>query len=602
MNLWIERLKRAGELRVIDQCVEVNLEMAHIAYAEAKKGDSSQALLFTSPVENGKLFDMPVLMNLFGSKKRTEMIFGADIDKIAKEVSEIVKPEVPKTVFGKVLKLLKLLKLKYVFPRRFYKRGLCQAKIYSGSDVDLDMLPILKTWEGDGGKFITMGQVYTQSLDGTKHNVGMYRLQVYDKNKLGLHWQIHKDSSSFFDEYEEREMPMPVSVAIGGDPLYAWCATAPLPKGIFELLLCGFIRRKRTDMIRCRTNDIFVPDDADVVIEGWIENPKELREEGEFGDHTGCYTPKSPYPFMTVTAITTGREPIFSATVVGKPPIEDKYLGLATERVFLPLLQSVVPSLIDYRMPENGAFHNLLLAKIGARFPAEALQAMHAFWGVGQMSFIKHAFFLSSDAPDLNDDEAVARHCCDRFSIDRCLISQGILDALDHASNKPLQGGKLGVDLTGPKREKRCVSIADSELFAKIKNIAPEAVALKQYMTDTANPITLLQIEKTERVKTLFEKLQSVAEHLAVVCVLDTLYNDVSNPYMSLWRICNNIDVLRDLYVSSFTLLDATAKSSIDGYNRKWPKDTNCTPKVITALKQKGLWEFDDEFVKKHQL
>ncbi|MDR3162842.1 MAG: menaquinone biosynthesis decarboxylase [Helicobacteraceae bacterium] len=602
MNIWIERLKRAGELRVIEQCVDVNLEMAHIAYAEAKKCDSSQALLFTSPMENSKLFDMPVLMNLFGSKKRMEMIFGADINKIAKEVSAIVRPEIPKTVFGRMLKLFKLLKLRYIFPRRFYKRGLCQAKVYSGGDVDLGMLPVLKTWENDGGKFITMGQVYTQSLDGTKHNVGMYRLQVYDKNKLGLHWQIHKDSSSFFDEYEKRGIPMPVSVAIGGDPLYSWCATAPLPKGIFELLLYGFIRRKRTDLIRCRTNDIFVPDDADIVIEGWVENPKERKEEGKFGDHTGCYTPKEPYPFMTVTAITTSREPIFSATVVGKPPIEDKYLGLATERVFLPLLQSTVPSLIDYRMPENGVFHNLLLAKIGVRFPAEALQAMHAFWGIGQMSFVKHAFFLSSDAPDLNDDEAIARYCCDRFSIDCCLISQGILDALDHSSDRPLQGGKLGVDLTAGKREKRCVSIDDGELFTKIKSIAPEAVALKQYMTDTANPITILQIEKKEGVKTLFEKLQPVAEYLAIVCVLDTLYNDVNNPYMSLWRICNNIDVLRDLYVSAFTLLDATAKSSIDGYNRKWPEDTNCTTGVIATLKQKGLWEFDDEFIKRYQM
>ena len=602
MNDIFERMKIENELEVITQPVELDLEMAHIAYAEVKKTGGGKALLFTAPTRNGKQYDMPVLMNLYGSKKRVEMIFGCDVEKVADRVKKLIAPAMPKTLWQKISKIYELLSLKYILPKRVVKRGLCQAKIYLDTEATLDKLPILKTWSLDAAPFITMGQVYTQSLDGQQYNLGMYRLQVYDDKTLGLHWQIHKDSSAFFDEYEAKNIPMPVSIAIGGDPLYTWCATAPLPKGIFELLLYGFIRKKNAQLIKCKTNDLFVPDDADIVIEGWVQNPKERRDEGAFGDHTGFYTPVEPYPFMTVTAITTAMKPIFMATVVGKPPIEDKYMGYPTERIFLPLFKTSVPDLIDYRMPENGVFHNLIIAKIKSRYSAHAQQAMHAFWGVGQMSFVKHAFFVNSDAPELANYPELLTYCLDRFDTAKTLISNGILDALDHSSNMPLQGGKLAVDFTGEKVAKTKTVLSDQLLTEKVKQFAPETIELKQYCTDTANPITLIKIHKTESALKLYDKLKTISDHLSIVFVLDDHNNDIYNPYMSIWRITNNIDAVRDVILGDFVLCDATNKNAADGYNRAWPKDTDCDRKVIETLRKKGLWNYDENFAKTHQL
>ena len=254
--------------------------------------------------------------------------------------------------------LSQLLSLKSVFPKKLSKRGACQEIIKKNDEINLYDLPALTTWEQDAGAFITMGQVYSQSVDGKRKNLGMYRLQIHSENRLGLHFQIHKDSNHFLSEYKKAGQKMPISIAIGGDPLYTWCATAPLPHGIYELFLYGFVRKKRAQLVKSITNDLYVPYDADIVIEGFAD-PDELCPEGEFGDHTGYYTPKEDYPVLEVTAITQKKKPIFLATVVGKPPLEDKFMGYPTERIFLPLLKTTAPDLIDYYMPENGVFHNL---------------------------------------------------------------------------------------------------------------------------------------------------------------------------------------------------------------------------------------------------
>ncbi|GHV07931.1 hypothetical protein AGMMS50229_15530 [Campylobacterota bacterium] len=603
MHDWIEKLAKIDELTVIDQAVDVELEMAHLAYAEAKKEGGGKALLFTKPVRGDREYQMPVLMNLYGSQKRVNLIFGGDIEPIADRVKNLLKPDIPKTLLGKLKKLIELAKLRTLFPKRYLMRGFCQAKIMTKDEIKLSDLPILKTWKYDGGAFITMGQVYTQTLDGKQQNLGMYRLQVFDDRTLGLHWQIHKDSSSFFDEYEAANTPMPVSIAIGGDPLYTWCATAPLPKGVFELLLYGFIRGKNAKLVKCRTNELFVPDDADIVIEGWIQNPKERKLEGAFGDHTGYYTAIEPYPFLTVSAITTAMKPVFLATVVGKPPIEDKFMGLPTERIFLPLLRTSVPELIDYKMPENGVFHNLIVAKIKTRYEANALQAMHAFWGVGQMSFVKHAIFVGANAPELTNYERLAKYCLDRFLPQKMLISEGVLDALDHSSPKPLRGGKLGIDLTGEIVPNACNILSDDRLFEMISRVAPEIVALKQYMIGTTNPVSLIVINKTTSVKHLYHKLRPFKHHLALVFVMDNHNNDVENIYMSVWRIVNNIDAIRDIYINDrFVLFDATNKDTSDGYDREWVKDTDCDAETIETLRKKGLWNYDEAFHKKWQL
>ena len=442
---FIEILKKKNLLKIIDAQLDVNLEIPHIAYIEAKK-TNQKVLLFTNPVDKEKNieYNIPVLMNIFNDNT-LKLIFNKDLEEIANEIEELLKPKKPETFMDKIDSFKKLWKIKNVFPKEVKKAE--SQEVIITTDIDLEKLPILKTWSKDGGKFITMGQVYTKSLDSKKVNLGMYRLQIYGPNRLGLHWQIHKDSTHFFHEYKKANKKMPVSIAIGGDPLYTWAATAPLPIGMNELFLYGFIKEKPAEVVKSITNDILIPKDADIVIEGYCD-PNEMEIEGMFGDHTGYYTLKEPYPVLNVTAITHKKNPIFYATVVGKPPLEDKYMGYATERIFLPLLKTQTPDLIDYRMPENGVFHNLILCKIAPQYKGHSLQIAHALWGVGQMSFVKHAIFVDEKAPELNDYVNLGEWILNRFDTKNILISKGIIDALDHSSSESLVGGKLGIDCT----------------------------------------------------------------------------------------------------------------------------------------------------------
>ena len=600
MENVIEWLKDNGELKIIDEPVDVELEMAHIAYLEVKKSDS-KPLLFTKPVYRAKgiEYDMPVLMNIFANREITEKILGKYPDDIGSSIEELMKLKPPKSWREKLAMIPKMVALKSVFPKRLSKRGECQEVIIPKDRVDLDTLPILKTWSEDGGRFITMGQVYTRSLDGNIQNLGMYRLQQYGKNRLGMHWQIHKDASHFFDQYRDAGVKMPVSIAIGGDPLYIWCGQAPMPHGMFEMLLYGYIRGKNAKLVKSITNDIYIPHDVDIVIEGFVD-PKEMEIEGPFGDHTGYYTLPEPFPVLEVETITMKKNPTFSATVVGKPPLEDKYMGWATERIFLPLLKPMAPELIDYNMPENGVFHNLILAKMAVRYRGHAKQFMHAFWGVGQMSFVKHAIFVGEDAPDLNDYEALTKHILNRLDINNILITDGIVDQLDHASPSTLVGGKLGVDATGAEVECRVEELlSDDRLLEKMRQIDESILALKQYMIDTANPICVVAVDKKESQKALIGKLTPLSRYLSILVIVDSQNNDLDNPYMLIWRVVNNIDAQRDIILEPFIAIDATNKNSLDGYSRVWPGDTICDLDTLNSLADRGLIESDSEFWKK---
>jgi len=598
---YINLLKEKNLLKEIDKEVDIELEIPHIAYIEVKKKDS-KAILFKNPVSKrlNKKYDIPVLMNLFGSFYATELFLGKKADEIAKEIDELLHLKPPSSFMDKLSMISKLFHLKNVFPKRVSYKGVCQENIVNKEDVNLFDLPILKTWSKDGGHFITMGQVYTKSLDGKVNNLGMYRLQVYDKNRLGMHWQIHKDSAHFFHEYKKAGKKMPVSVAIGGDPLYTWAATAPLPHGVFELMLYGFIKNKNPRLVKSITNDIYVPEDVDFVIEGFVD-PSKMQEEGPFGDHTGYYTLKEPYPVMDVECITYRNNPVYLATVVGKPPLEDKYMGWATERVFLPLLKTTAPDLIDYVMPENGVFHNLIIAKMKTLYPGHAKQFMHAFWGVGQMSFVKHAVFVNEDAPDLEDYDALSDYILDRVKLENILISEGVCDALDHSSPTYAYGGKLGVDCTEnnvdfPKKD----ILNDNELFEKAVSIDANIKALKQYKTHTKTPVCIMAIEKKEPVKNIYEKLLPLRKHTKLLVFVDNEKNDVNNPYMLIWRIVNNIDAKRDIFLQKeFIGIDATNKGEIDGFEREWPDDTDCDPNVINSLKERGLIDIDENFIKR---
>jgi 4-hydroxy-3-polyprenylbenzoate decarboxylase len=596
-------LKEHANLKTIDTPLDVELEIPHIAYIEVKKEDSSP-LLFTQPIHKAKgiTYDMPVLMNLFASKEVTQKIFGKHPDDVAEGIGELMQLKPPQGFMAKLRMLPKLFALKNVFPKRLRRKGACQEIVYTKEEVDLDRLPILTTWEGDGGPFITMGQVYTKSLDGTTQNLGMYRLQQYDKNRLGMHWQIHKDASHFFDEYQRAGKKMPVSVAIGGDPLYIWCGQAPMPHKMFELLLYGFIRNKKAQLVKSLTNDIYIPEDVDIVIEGFVD--PELREvEGPFGDHTGYYTLKEPFPVMEVETITTKRNPTYVATVVGKPPLEDKYMGWATERVFLPLLKPMTPDLIDYNMPENGVFHNLILAKMKPLYKGHAQQFMHAFWGVGQMSFVKHAVFVGEDAPPLEAYEALTTHILNRVTPTKLFISQGVVDHLDHSSNEQFVGGKLGVDATGEEVvEGVPVPLTDAVLLEKLQAIDSHILECRQYFTESKNPICVISVNKTASVMDDVEKVFPLVEHIKILVVVDKVNNDIENPYMLVWRVVNNIDATRDIVLHPFMVVDGTNKGEVDGFTREWPDDTHCTKAVLERLQERGLIEVDDAFIKRFGL
>ncbi|WP_456429982.1 menaquinone biosynthesis decarboxylase [Nitratifractor sp.] len=600
MNDTIEWLKREGGLRIIDEELDVELEIPHIAYLEVKKGEASRPLLFTRPVwrARGIKYEMPVLMNIFANRELTQKILGRHPDELAEGIESLMKFKPPRGLKEKLKALPKLFALKNVFPKRLNFRGECQEVVIPKEEVDLDALPILKTWPEDGGRFITMGQVYTRSLDGSMQNLGMYRLQQYDKRRLGMHWQIHKDASHFFDQYREAGKKMPVSVAIGGDPLYIWCGQAPMPHGMFEMLLYGFIRGKNAQLVKSISNDIYIPRDVDIVIEGFVD-PEAMEVEGPFGDHTGYYTLPEPFPVLEVETITMKKKPVFAATVVGKPPLEDKYMGWATERIFLPMLKPMAPDLLDYNMPENGVFHNLILAKMKVHYKGHAQQFMHAFWGVGQMSFVKHAIFVGEEAPPLEEYEALTRHILERLDPAKILITEGIVDQLDHASPQTLVGGKLGIDATGPKvpdaLEQR---LSDRELLEKMRQEAPEIVALKQYMSETPNPVTVVAVRKERSVKATLDALTPLARYVAIVVVVDAENNDLENPYLLLWRVVNNIDAQRDILLDPFIGVDATNKNSLDGYVREWPGDTHCDPEVLERLKERGLIDADDEAIR----
>ncbi|ADR33540.1 3-octaprenyl-4hydroxybenzoate decarboxylase [Sulfuricurvum kujiense DSM 16994] len=600
----IDLLNEKGELRIIDTPLDINLEIPHLAYAEVKKENGGKALLFTHPVDKatGKNFDIPVVMNLFGSYRRTELLFGRKVEGVASEIEKLLHMKPPQGFKEKIGMLGDLFAMKDIFPKKLKIRGSCQEIVKQGDDVNLYDLPVLTTWEEDGGPFITMGQVYTQSLDGALVNLGMYRLQVYDKNHLGMHWQIHKDSSHFFDQYQREGKKMPVTIAIGGDPLYTWCATAPLPYGVNELLLYGLIKKESPKLVESLTTPLFIPEDVDFVIEGWVDTAK-LRVEGPFGDHTGYYTLKEFYPELEVSAITHRKNPYYLATVVGKPPLEDKYMGWATERVFLPLLKTNAADLIDYHMPENGVFHNLILGKMKPLYKGHAKQFMHIFWGSGQMSFVKHALFFGEDAPKLTNYEALVTYALNRF-LPKCLfISEGITDALDHSSPESLVGGKLGIDFTASYSPIAPESIDSSVLLEQLRASIPEITGATQYMRHTANPITVISVNKKRSLQECFGALEAFTSVLRIVVFVDEEKNDIHNPYMLIWRVTNNMDAARDVYRSeSIVAIDGTTKTEVDGFEREWPGDVECTPSVVERLKALSLWDLDPKLEKKYQL
>lgn len=436
---FINKLDENKMVRYINAEVDAELEITEITDRISKV--NGPALLFNN-VKNSKY---PVLINSFGSFERMNLALQVDdLDNIATEISDFIEMSNYIGLLNKVKSVPKLARLALIFPRKVDKAP-CQEVV---EEPDLSTLPILKCWPEDGGKFITLPLVITRDPETGMQNMGMYRLQVFDNKTTGMHWHLHKDGREIYDKYKKLGGRMPVSVAIGSDPATIYSATAPLPKMIDEMLFSGFLRKSPLPIVKCKTNDIFVPANAEFILEGYVDVNEELKLEGPFGDHTGYYSLADMYPVFHLTAITHKKNAIYPATVVGKPPMEDCYLGKATERIFLPLLKMEFPEIKDINFPLEGVFHNCIIVSIKKRYPGHAKKIMNSLWGIGQMMYTKMIIVVDEQI-NVHDLSTVAWKVFNNIDAKRdVVISEGPLDALDHASNLPHYGYRMGIDAT----------------------------------------------------------------------------------------------------------------------------------------------------------
>lgn len=436
---YIRILDENNELIKIQTEVDPVLEITEIADRVVK--NNGPALFF----ENVKGSEYPVLINAFGSYKRMELALEVEsLDRIAEKIAGYLETSVPETFFDK-LKVLPLLKEASGFFPIKVKSAPCQEVVKK--TVDLSEFPILKCWPGDGGRFFTLPLVFTKDPETGQQNMGMYRMQVFDNNTTGMHWHIHKDGASNYRKYLNNKKRMEVAVAIGADPATIYASTAPLPGKIDEMIFAGFLRGEPVEIVKCKSVDLRVPANAEIILEGYVE-PGEVRREGPFGDHTGYYSLADDYPVFHVETITHRKSPIYNATIVGKPPMEDCYLAKATERIFLPLLKLQLPEIVDMNLPLEGVFHNCAIVSINKSYPGQAKKVMHAIWGLGQMMYTKMIIVVDGEI-DVHDLSTVAWKVFNNIDAKRdVVIVEGPLDALDHSSPMPRFGSKMGIDAT----------------------------------------------------------------------------------------------------------------------------------------------------------
>ena len=440
---FIDALEKAGELVRIRERVSPKLEISEITDRVSKK--IGPALLF----ENVEGSSMPVAINLMGSERRMKMALGiTSYEEWTERLDFFLEPRLPSGILDKLKMLPTLADLGKVFPKIVTGGAPCQEVVLKGDDVDLTKLPVLTCWPDDGGPFITMPLVFTKDPKSGKRNCGMYRMQVYDKKTTGMHWQLHKDAARQHQDAEaaKRER-IPVSVAIGADPIVVFSAICPLPPDLDEMMFAGFARNEAVKLVKCVTNDLEVPANAEIVLEGYVD-PAERRDEGPFGDHTGFYTPVEPYSVFHVTAITHRKNPIYMTTIVGKPPQEDGHMGFAIERMFLPIMKKQFPEIVDMHMPIEGVFHNLMIIAIKKRYPGHARKVMHGIWGLGQAMFTK-TILVVDDHIDPHDLRTVAWYALNNIDPQRDMeFVMGPIDVLDHASRAFGYGSHVGIDGT----------------------------------------------------------------------------------------------------------------------------------------------------------
>jgi 4-hydroxy-3-polyprenylbenzoate decarboxylase len=589
---FIDALEAAGELVRIRTFVDPKLEIAEITDRISKSGNGGKALLFEN---TGTAF--PVLMNAYGSEKRMCMALGVHhLDDTTREIESLFKLlSAPKEGLLDKLKLLpKLGQFAGWMPSVRNGRGECQEVVMK--DPDIGKLPVITCWPKDGGPFVTLPIIHTKDLHTGTRNVGMYRMQIFGPTLTGMHWHKHKVSARHFAEYKKTGRRMPVAVALGGDPVYAYSATAPLPENVDEYMLAGFLRKKKVELVKCLTQpEIEVPADADFIIEGYVDPTDDLVWEGPFGDHTGYYSLPDWYPRFHITAITHRKNPVYPATIVGIPPQEDAWLGKATERIFLaPIKMTLVPEIIDMEMPVEGVFHNLVIAQIRKEYAGQGQKVMNAMWGAGQMMFNK--ILVIADEPASIRDylqlaQYVFRHLNPATDV---YFSQGPMDVLDHSCSKLGFGGKMCIDGTAKAEEE-----SDPEQYQlsqpTTNRLTAEMMKDRWHEITTVNlsllsqqiPCLILAVKKDrpDHIRELHEALCGLEAMEGIKMILYVEHTvDPGDLPIALWRFCNNLDPRRDqtLVVKRSSIdpsrqyaclgLDGTRKTkALDNFQRDWP-------------------------------
>lgn len=599
LRAFIDALEQAGELIRIKEYVNPELEIAEITDRISKAGNRNKALLFEN---TGTQF--PLLINSMGSDKRMCMALGINhLDDAMNDVDALLKNmSTPKNgLLEKLAMLPQLGKFASYMPKVVNGRGACQEVVMA--NPDLGKLPVLKCWPQDGGPFITLPAIHTKDPNTGMRNIGMYRMQVFEPTMTGMHWHRHKVSARHYNEYKKLGKRMPVAVALGGDPVYTYAATAPLPENVDEYMLAGFLRKKKVELVRCISQpEIEVPADADFIIEGYVDPAEELIWEGPFGDHTGYYSLPDWYPRFHVTAITHRKDAVYPATIVGIPPQEDAWIGKATERIFLtPIKMTMVPEIADMNMPVEGVFHNLVIATINKEYPGQGQKVMNAMWGAGQMMFNKILVLADGAAASgikIDDYKNLAIDIFNNLNpVTDVYFSQGPMDVLDHSCSKMGFGGKMCIDGTRKTEEEISAPLAAYKMPAgfsvnDLKVAFSEITSISDALMQMGIPVLFVGMQKNKKghVGDLHRQLceqQSLEGVKMILYVEHTVNaNDIADV---LWRFCNNLDPRRDhFYANAILGLDGTRKTKkYDSFDRPWPNVIAADNVTIEAVDKK---------------
>ena len=582
LSEYIAALERAGELVRVNVPVDPVLEIAELTDREAKSPGGGRALLFEN---TGTPF--PVLTNMMGSDRRIAMALGVEsVDLLTGRIEELFAALTsPRPDLFDKLRMLPLLgRMSRWLPREVKGRGVCQQVVLQGDAARLDLLPVLKCWPQDGGRFVTLPLVHTLDPDTGVRNVGMYRMQLFSPQTTGMHWHLHKTGERHYRTYQRLGKRMPVTVCLGGDPAYTYAATAPMPDNMDEYLLAGFLRERPVELVKCVTNDLRVPADCDIVIEGYVDPSEEKVIEGPFGDHTGFYSLEDYYPLFHVTAITHRRGAVYPATIVGVPPQEDAYIAKATEKIFLaPIRAAMLPEVRDLWMPEAGVAHNIAVVDIRTDYAGQALKAASSLWGAGQMMFNKFMVVTASGRP-VRDVAALA-DLLRRIRIpDDLMFSRGPLDVLDHAAPETGLGGKLMFDATGVDPAAPLETVQLPFPFELSDGIVRVDYALSESWR-----VLLLSAPRGVRPDVFAFLEKNRVEGIKYVILLDEEV-DTSRPGDVLWIASSDCDPSRDVTIrDGVVLFDCRSKAGgVNGFLRRWPNVVASSPETIARVD--GRW------------